>query len=403
MSDEGDTKESGETELVLPGPLAAIRRWDKRVQRVEVFVCLVALGLMILLAFTQVVLRQVNGTAIAEALPFIPQPVGWFDLVSRQLVIWVGLLGASLATAEGRHISIEALPKILSDRGKRRVDVLVNLVSVGITVLLLVLCVIWTLRAQLPRESALFVVEALDLKVYSWPFSVVVPVALTLMTLRFLTRALEGVILDDATYAALRNLDEGEDMANLDASQEEIGVSLLMDTARQLAQESGAEFDLDQETARSEVREVLKSDRLDAPAVEAKKPARMQIKAGLRSTDEIETYHPQDLHDDSDKHDPIAQVPADLLDSNDMLEMSDMADVGIVPDVDVDDAMDAAADAARTSAGAERSEERGPLTEEGLHAIALESSDDVMTAPLSDGATERVDVQCPSDDEDGGA
>ena len=88
-----------------------LKTFDQKVQRVEVAVCVGALGVMILLAFLQVFLRQVSGVTVGGIT--LPQPVAWFDLVARYMVIWVGLLGASLATAEGRHISIEAAPKLL--------------------------------------------------------------------------------------------------------------------------------------------------------------------------------------------------------------------------------------------------------------------------------------------------
>jgi hypothetical protein len=79
--------------------------------------------------------------------------------------------------------------------------------------------------------------------------------------------------------------------------------------------------------------------------------------------------------------------------------MSDMADVGITPEVDVDDAMDAAADATRTHP--DGSEEAGPPLPVPVQAIHLESSIETR-ASLSEGATERVDVEVP-DEGDGEA
>ncbi len=379
---------------ILPKPFAAVRAVDKFIQYHEVVACLIALGVMILLAFVQVILRQLNGTDFAAALPFVPAPVGWFDLVSRQLVVWVGLLGASLATSEGRHISIEALPKILSARGKRRVDVLVNGASLVVTLLLLGICTIWLSRSQLPKESALFVVEAFDLKVFGWPFLSVVPIGLGLMAWRFLTRAIEGVVLDDEVYTAIRKFEEGEDMAALDATQEDEGVSLLLDTAEKLAHGSGETFNLDQNTARAEVRDVLQSGKHNALQAEMARSSTQPPKSALKSTDEIATYHPQDLHDDEDTNDPVLQHG----DSNDELEISGVEDTAMDDVGDVDDALDAAADGARASDHEnEPSEVDEPPLPEGS-SISLESSDEVDIVAVSpDGATERVKVQLPED------
>jgi TRAP-type C4-dicarboxylate transport system permease small subunit len=381
----------------LPRPFAVARAIDRFIQYHEVVACLIALAVMILLAFIQVILRQLNGTDFAAALPFVPAPVGWFDLVSRQLVVWVGLLGASLATSEGRHISIEALPKILSARGKRRVDVFVNLASLAVTALLLGICMIWLSRSQMPKESALFVIEAFDLKVYGWPFLAVVPLGLGLMAWRFLTRAVEGVVLDDGVYTALRKFEEGEDMAALDATQEDEGVSLLLDTAEKLAHESGESFNLDQDTARAEVREVLQSGKHDSLSTQLRQAEMAQSatqppKSTMKSTDEIATYHPQDLHDDQDTADPVLQHG----DSSDELEISGIDDAAIEEVGDVDDALDAAADGARANESArDPSEVDEPPLPEGS-SISLDSSDEVDVVSVSpDGATERVKVQLP--------
>lgn len=151
----------------LPRALAAVQAFDRRLQAVEVGVCVVALALMVSLAFLQVVLRQLQGHYF--------QPVGWFDRVSMLMVVWVAMLGASVATAEGRHISIEALPKLLGPTGKRRLALFVNLVAAVVTAMMLALSVVYMVLQQIPDPNHLFVIKALDLKVYRWPFLVVLP------------------------------------------------------------------------------------------------------------------------------------------------------------------------------------------------------------------------------------
>ena len=114
----------------LPGFLNRLKGVDRHIQRCEVVLCVAALGLMILLAFGQVFLRQFRGVDLL--LFTVPHPVSWFDNVARHLVIWVGVLGGSLATAEGRHISIEALPKILERQTgpRKRIQQLCLMVSI---------------------------------------------------------------------------------------------------------------------------------------------------------------------------------------------------------------------------------------------------------------------------------
>ncbi|UCD10382.1 MAG: TRAP transporter small permease subunit, partial [Nitrospinaceae bacterium] len=75
-----------------------IEKIDAGLAKLEATFIVATLSVMILLSFGQVILRN-----------FFHGGILWADLFLRQGVLWVGFLGASLATREGRHISIEVL------------------------------------------------------------------------------------------------------------------------------------------------------------------------------------------------------------------------------------------------------------------------------------------------------
>lgn len=79
-----------------------LARW---VKTVEDGALIVFLGGMIALAATQIVLRNLFGTAII-----------WADPALRVGVLWLGLLGAVAASREGRHITVDALSRTLPKR-----------------------------------------------------------------------------------------------------------------------------------------------------------------------------------------------------------------------------------------------------------------------------------------------
>ena len=68
------------------------QKWDDSLGRIEKFFVAGMLGVMILLAFLQIVLRNVFSSGIS-----------WGDPLVRYLVLWVGFIGASLATKESKH------------------------------------------------------------------------------------------------------------------------------------------------------------------------------------------------------------------------------------------------------------------------------------------------------------
>jgi len=75
--------------------LEAVSQFCNRVSR---FVLIAAGIIMSVVVFLQVVFRF-----------FIRIPLPWSEELSRYLMVWVGMLGASLALAEGRHIGVDLL------------------------------------------------------------------------------------------------------------------------------------------------------------------------------------------------------------------------------------------------------------------------------------------------------
>jgi TRAP-type C4-dicarboxylate transport system permease small subunit len=131
--------------------------------------------IMILFAFVQVILRNFFQTGIFGV-----------DLLLRQGLLWLGLLGASLAVrGAGRHIEIDILSRALPPEwagGIRRVT----------DTFAAIIC------ALLVRASYLFVAEewaagSLIAGFFpAWTFQAILPIGFTLMCIRFLAAALLG-------------------------------------------------------------------------------------------------------------------------------------------------------------------------------------------------------------------
>ena len=95
-----------------------LRAIDTALVRVETVLLVVFLGVMVVLSFTQVVLRNLFETGLL-----------WADPLVRHLVLWAGFMGAAMATSTDRHISIEAFNKFLPERGRQLVHVVTSLFS----------------------------------------------------------------------------------------------------------------------------------------------------------------------------------------------------------------------------------------------------------------------------------
>ncbi len=98
---------------------------DTVLTRIERTLIVILLGAMTILAFTQVVLRNLFHFGFL-----------WADPLLRYLVVWAGFLGAALATREDKHFGIEFLNRYLKPR---HLHILRSIISVFAAVVAMML------------------------------------------------------------------------------------------------------------------------------------------------------------------------------------------------------------------------------------------------------------------------
>lgn len=145
------------------------------VVRAEEWILFAVVLFMVLLAFLQVILRNVLGTGII-----------WGDIFLRHLVLWVGFLGASIATRENRHINIDLLKRLLKGRSLRGMQVLIDAFCVFITFYLSLAG--WNFVLQEKEFGGI-----LFSNIPVWYFQIIIPVGFMLMGLRFALSALNTI------------------------------------------------------------------------------------------------------------------------------------------------------------------------------------------------------------------
>jgi TRAP-type C4-dicarboxylate transport system permease small subunit len=140
-----------------------LRFFDK----LEYFVLVFLLAMMVVLAFLQIVLRIFFATGITWGAPLL-----------RHLVLWLGLLGATMAAKEGKHLNIDVISRLVPGWGKGAVQALIDLFSAFICILLL--------SASLKFIWDEFQAGALAFgKIPVWAVVVIFPIAYGLIALRF--------------------------------------------------------------------------------------------------------------------------------------------------------------------------------------------------------------------------
>lgn len=157
--------------MATPAAAGAFARAVAWLHRAEDLLLALLLGAMILIASSQILLRNLFDWSI-----------GWGDPLTRLLVLWVGLLGALAATRENRHISIDVLSHLLPPRGRAASQALGGLFAAAICGVVAGYAVrfVW-------EERAGGGVGLLGLP--EWLLHAVVPVGFALIALRYLLLA----------------------------------------------------------------------------------------------------------------------------------------------------------------------------------------------------------------------
>lgn len=167
-----------------------IRGIDSVLGTIAATLLVTLLAVMLFLGFTQVVLRNIFSTSIL-----------WGDVFLRHVVLWVAFLGAIVATGERRHITIDALTKVLSAKGKKIAAIITGIASI-------IVCY------YLTDASYRFLIDEMEfggtlmLDIPRWIFQIIIPLGFGIMMLRFLLHIIEDAL--ELITGNIQTVDPGE-------------------------------------------------------------------------------------------------------------------------------------------------------------------------------------------------
>lgn len=150
---------------------------DQYWSRFESITIVLILAAMVFLGFFQIILRNFFGTGIS-----------WIDPLLRHMVLWIAFIGASLSTAKGKHINIDAVSRFFPLKGKIIARIITNLTAFLVTVFLTKASVVF-LRDEMDFGSTAVA------DVPAWIFQIIIPVAFGLIAVRFFAHTIAGAII----------------------------------------------------------------------------------------------------------------------------------------------------------------------------------------------------------------
>ena len=164
---------------MLSGLRTLLSRLDRLGQLFENIALVVMLGGMIVLAFGQIVLREVFETGFV-----------WADELVKLMVLWLAMIGAVAASRDDRHIRIDVLSQILPDSVIKFSRMLVDVFAAAVSAV-----VAWQAWRYLQLEIEFEDQVLIDTP--AWIAHVIVPLAFALISYRFACLALGRLLAGD--------------------------------------------------------------------------------------------------------------------------------------------------------------------------------------------------------------
>lgn len=164
-----------------------LRTFDKALARIEGWLLVAFLGLMIILTSLQVILRSLSIYGQMHWANTLMGQIDWAEPAARLAVLWITFLGASLVTGDNKHIRIDLVSFILPGRPLPFREMILSAAS-------LIICG-FMLRASLGYLSIEMDSGAtLFLSLPTWAAQLILPVGFALLLFRFLVRGIEETL-----------------------------------------------------------------------------------------------------------------------------------------------------------------------------------------------------------------
>jgi C4-dicarboxylate transporter, DctQ subunit len=149
----------------------ALQKINSFFNKMEGALLILLLSIMVVLAFYQVMMRNLFHGGFL-----------WGDVLLRHIVLWLGFLGGALATSHQRHIHIDALAYFLSPRVKSFIGIFTNLFG-AVVCILLVNASFTFIQGEIEAKSMIF--EGVP----AWYTEVIIPIGFGLHVIHFLLRS----------------------------------------------------------------------------------------------------------------------------------------------------------------------------------------------------------------------
>jgi len=156
-----------------------LRRINDQVARAEKFLLLLMLFSIVGVNLMQIGIRLFQSLIRTVGSDIVLSAPSWPADVNRVLVLWITMVGGSLATRSNEHIKVDFCSRLLPERPRSLVNALISVIGIVVS-LMLVFFSIEFLKMEYELEETLVAVP-----IPLWIIQAVIPVGFCIIAFRF--------------------------------------------------------------------------------------------------------------------------------------------------------------------------------------------------------------------------
>ncbi len=163
--------------------MKTLERIDRALAKVEGWLIIALLWIMVVLTFVQVGLRSLYTHGHFFWANEMLGNLDWSGPLVQLLVLWLTFLGSSLLTRTGKHIKIDLFSTLLPLKWRPLRGFILTVVSLFIIGIMVKVCIDYVMMEMEFGGTSLFYLP-------SWVGQMILPVGFTLLFFRFLIKAI---------------------------------------------------------------------------------------------------------------------------------------------------------------------------------------------------------------------
>lgn len=160
---------------------------DRGLARLEKWLIVLFLSLMLFFTFVQVVLRGLYTHAHVQWANDWMAHIVWSEPFARLLVLWLAFLGASLLTGDGKHIKIDVLTTVPPGKWSPVRDLALSVACLGVCAVMFKVCLEY-IALEKTYGGSMF------LGIPNWVGQLILPAGFGAIFFRFLLKAVGSTL-----------------------------------------------------------------------------------------------------------------------------------------------------------------------------------------------------------------